>query len=146
MGPKSSFAQAVLLDLAPQEAEFFEDYALAVDGLGKARELGPQFGVELAAAIGPIAVWIAQRVWDRLASWAAETTGKIVQGYLVDRGKDLLKGWLSSPKDKTLAAALSADGKAEIVALAAKLAASSKLAPAEGQRIVQVIARRLFGA
>lgn len=144
--PRHTFARMVLLEVSPTDAPLFEDFVAASDDVKDGKEIGTDFGVvEVAAMVGPVAVWLAQKVFDHLLSWAAEIGKKTIEGFLVDSGKAKLKAWLAAPDKQTLKGALTANGRAEIMGLVAALSARSKLPPSEIRKITSRIAAILFG-
>ena len=143
---RRGFARAVLADIAPDELLLFEDFADAADDARDGKDLGSDLGViETAVVLGPVAVWIAQKVFDRLLSWAGEMTRRTIEDFLVDQGKAKLAQWLSAPDKNDLKGALTVEGRAEIVSLVTRLCSESRLQAEETEEITQRIVVRLFG-
>ncbi len=143
--PRSEFAQALLAELAPDEAEFFDAYDAAVSNVGSDRRAGTGMGLppEVAAALGMVAVWVGNSLFDKLLEWAGDLTGKIAEKFVVDTSVDKLKKWLLAPSKESLAGVLTAAGRAEIVNIVERDAKASGLSAKDTERLADTVVRKL---
>lgn len=141
------FCELLLGDIAPDETEFAPEYVKAAGHWDKpGSDLGPEFGItEAAVASGPVVVWIGLRVFDLIMEWGGAVAKKTIEGFIVDRGKEKLKSWLSAPKSTQLAGALTHEGKKELLALISKLAVQARLKPDEAARVTERVASIVLG-
>lgn len=143
---RNIFSRAVLADVAPDELPLFRDYSEAASDTKDGSQLGSDFGlVEAGTILGPIAVWVAQKVFDHLLEWGQEIAKKTIEDFVVDQGKEKLKSWLAAPDKTNLKDALKPAGRLEILNLTNQLAQSSKLPPKDTEKIVASISVQLFG-
>ncbi|NKM58485.1 hypothetical protein GFL21_28995 [Rhizobium anhuiense] len=137
-------AHDLLREAAPDELEFFPHYVRAATNAGNGGRLGPEFGIEEAASVGPTVVAIGMFLYPLLLSWVADVPHKVVEGYFVDRGKELLKAWLHKPEKGKAGGGLTAKAKTEILSTIARLVAKADLPPSEAERVTKLVARHLF--
>lgn len=138
-------ARELLSETEPDELEFFEEYVKAVDHTGQGRRLGPEWGIPELASVGPTAVAVGLYLFELFKSWIADVPKKTIEGFLVDGGKQRLKGWLGAPKKEEMGSMVTAKGKAEIMSILGRLVAEAKLSPHDAERLTRKVARHLFG-
>ncbi len=83
---RTVFAQALLADVAPDEAELFESYEAAALGTSRDGHAGTGMGLppEIAGAIGMVAVLVGHSVFNKLLEWAAGVGTDIIKKVVVD--------------------------------------------------------------
>ena len=138
-------ARTLLAEVEPDELEFFKEYANAADHKGRGGRLGPEWGISDVASVGPAVVAIGVSLFEVLSSWAGNVPKKIVEGFLVDRGKERLKVWLGSPKKEEIASIVTAKGRVEIMSILSRLVVEAKLPPRDAERLTKKVASHLFG-
>lgn len=138
-------ARKLLSEIEPDELEFFEEYIKAVDHKGRGRKLGPEWGIPEVASVGPAMVAVGLYLFELFKSWIADVPKKTIEGFLVDGGKERLKGWLGTPKKEEMGSIVTAKGKAEIMSMLSRLVAEAKLSPRDAERVTGKVARHLFG-
>ena len=138
------FAKSVLTTLSPEDVPLFEDLVDSVDGVDDAAGVGTEFGVETLALLGPVAVLVAQKVFDEVASWVGKVALKTTEDVISKQAQEAVKKWLASPEEKAPHGAFTDKGRAELLGLVEELCQSSKLPREQVDQLREEIARRLF--
>jgi len=133
--PRNEFAQALLVEIAPEEEEFFAAYDAAVSNAGSNRRAGTGMGLppEAAAALGMVAVWIGH----------SHLTGKVAEKFVVDTSVDRLKKWLLAPSKESLDGVLTAAGRVEIVNIVERDATAAGLGPKDIENLTDKVVKKL---
>ena len=139
------FANALLVDVAPDEEEFLDAYEAAVTGVTGGRRIGTGMGLppEMIGALGMVAVWISRSVFDRLLEWSGGMAAEIAKKFIVDTGVDKLKKWLLAPGKQSLAGVLTATGELEILAIVERDAQVAGLSRGDIDILQKAVVERL---
>ncbi len=143
-GHRLALARELLADDDRDELEFFTEYVKAAEHPSSIGRLGPEFGHDTVASLGPTLVAIGLHLFDALQPWLADLPKKVAQGFIVDQAKERLKAWFATPKKKELGTLVTDKGRAEILGIVAKLTAQAKLPPKEAEKVTKKVAGYLF--
>ena len=145
---RSEFARELLGDVAPQEVDYFEAYEAAVTPGSNNRSAGTGMGLppEIAGALGMVAVFIGQAVFDKLLEWGRDLAWEVAKKFVVDNGAAGLRKWLLAPSKASLSGVLTPDGLAEILAIVKRDAKSAGLSGKDTKALEKALMTRLgFG-